>query len=99
MWLADPTAHEEMRWKLDGSEDHWRRRMKLKRNYHYRRYDDDPVPLLQAPEAPNTRLLEGLSHCAADSRHTYAVWPADAVRQLDCPARDYAIYFLTMCPA
>ncbi|DBA78126.1 TPA: hypothetical protein ACH3X2_008097 [Trebouxia sp. C0005] len=37
---ADPDAPQQYHWKLDKSEDSVRRRMKLKRNYHFMQYDD-----------------------------------------------------------
>ncbi|KAL0021859.1 hypothetical protein WJX77_009077 [Trebouxia sp. C0004] len=37
---ADTDAPQQYRWKLDKSEDSVRRRMKLKRNYHFMQYDD-----------------------------------------------------------
>jgi hypothetical protein len=44
-----------IRWKLDKTEDPWRRRLKLKRNYHF---DNDLLhPISGAPSSPAVDLV------------------------------------------
>lgn len=55
-WSADPFPNSvDARWKLDKTEDGWRRRQKLRRNYHFDNKLCQPSSNTPSNEAPLSR--------------------------------------------
>jgi hypothetical protein len=89
---ATSTSGPLIRWKLDKTEDPWRRRLKLKQNYHF---DNDLLhPISGAPSSPAVDLVNETEGTLMEGVRTFLLKGLRAVVD-ESPSDGQSLLFAT----